>query len=319
MRKHISRLVLVASCSLSLIAIPAGSAAQRVVVMEDFMGVNCYYCQFSAPAIHQLADEHPNTLVVIGIHAGGFSLPAHQTPWGNTRNSYYAITGYPTVWIDGVSRVVGAGSVSSAYFNYNQIYQSRVSAPTDVTVAIGAEEQIGGLYRATARVRVEPTGQQRNLRLHLLQVLDNWPVSSSYGFISKNTVRAAMTPVDFVLQPGQTNEVSWEWQIAPFDLATPQNVRLIAVVQQSTTRTIFQGAQMSFPFVPLPPAYTRGDMDCDGSIDFDDINGFVLAMISQSSYGTAYPDCEYFNADCNGDGLVNFADIDAFILALVGA
>lgn len=63
----------------------------------------------------------------------------------------------------------------------------------------------------------------------------------------------------------------------------------------------------------------RGDMNCDGMLNFGDINPFVLALSGQIPYETAYPDCHWLNADCNGDGLVNFADISAFIeCALVG-
>jgi len=64
---------------------------------------------------------------------------------------------------------------------------------------------------------------------------------------------------------------------------------------------------------PLP-----GDLDCDGDVDFDDINPFVLALGGQDVYHAAYPDCNWLNGDCNGDGDVNFDDINAFV-ALLGA
>ena len=57
----------------------------------------------------------------------------------------------------------------------------------------------------------------------------------------------------------------------------------------------------------------RGDMNCDGSVDFDDIDGFVLALTSRDSYETEYPDCNYLNADVNCDEQVDFDDIDGFV------
>jgi len=61
-----------------------------------------------------------------------------------------------------------------------------------------------------------------------------------------------------------------------------------------------------------------GDVNCDGDIDVDDINVFVLALHGREAYEAAYPDCNWMNADCNNDGLVDFDDIDAFVVLLSG-
>ena len=60
-----------------------------------------------------------------------------------------------------------------------------------------------------------------------------------------------------------------------------------------------------------------GDLDCDGDVDFDDIDPFVLALGGQAGYEAEYPDCSWLNADCNSDGAVDFDDIDAFV-GLIG-
>ncbi len=64
-------------------------------------------------------------------------------------------------------------------------------------------------------------------------------------------------------------------------------------------------------------AFVLGDMDCDGDVDFDDIDAFVLALGGETGYLEQYPDCNWLNADCDGDGGVDFDDIDAFV-ALIG-
>ena len=69
--------------------------------------------------------------------------------------------------------------------------------------------------------------------------------------------------------------------------------------------------------VPEPDALL-GDMNCDGSVDFFDIDGFVLAVTDPAGYEAAFPDCDIMNADCNGDGSVDFFDIDAFVALVVG-
>ncbi len=62
-----------------------------------------------------------------------------------------------------------------------------------------------------------------------------------------------------------------------------------------------------------------GDANCDGFIDFDDINAFVLALGDPAGYQAAYPNCNAFYADCNADGVVDFEDINPFVALLSGA
>ena len=61
-----------------------------------------------------------------------------------------------------------------------------------------------------------------------------------------------------------------------------------------------------------------GDLNCDGSVDFFDINAFVLAVTNPAEYEAAYPDCDIVLADINGDGEVNFFDIDPFVALVTG-
>lgn len=78
-----------------------------------------------------------------------------------------------------------------------------------------------------------------------------------------------------------------------------------------------------------------GDLNCDGAIDFSDINLFVDALTCEKKYvfelrQTLHSydrasDCTYrgflpypFAADCNLDGVVDMADINPFVDILLG-
>ncbi len=63
---------------------------------------------------------------------------------------------------------------------------------------------------------------------------------------------------------------------------------------------------------------TLGDMDCDGDVDFDDINPLVLAISDPVAYAAAFPDCAYELGDIDGDGDVDFDDINGFVALLTG-
>lgn len=60
----------------------------------------------------------------------------------------------------------------------------------------------------------------------------------------------------------------------------------------------------------------RGDANCDGVLDFDDINPFVLLLIG--GYEEHFPDCDGATfCDMNDDGETDFGDINGFVAALV--
>jgi hypothetical protein len=60
-----------------------------------------------------------------------------------------------------------------------------------------------------------------------------------------------------------------------------------------------------------------GDVNCDGTVDFRDINPFVQALTDGDAYQNAYPGCWPENSDINGDGSVDFGDINPFVELLI--
>ena len=60
-------------------------------------------------------------------------------------------------------------------------------------------------------------------------------------------------------------------------------------------------------------------MNCDGSVNFRDINPFVLALSAgEAGYYDVYGDCHWYNGDVNSDGTVGFSDINPFVALLSG-
>jgi len=70
--------------------------------------------------------------------------------------------------------------------------------------------------------------------------------------------------------------------------------------------------------VALTPETTLpGDLNCDGTVDFGDINPFVLYLSDFAAWQAAHPGCPATNGDINGDGLYpNFGDINPFVSLL---
>ncbi len=61
------------------------------------------------------------------------------------------------------------------------------------------------------------------------------------------------------------------------------------------------------------------DANCDGSVNFFDIDAFLLAVLDPAAFAAQYPTCETPNADVNRDGRIDFFDIDPFLACLFGS
>ncbi len=57
----------------------------------------------------------------------------------------------------------------------------------------------------------------------------------------------------------------------------------------------------------------KGDINCDGTVNFFDIDPLVLALSGPAAYSAQFPDCDYLTADIDGNGAVDFFDIDPFV------
>lgn len=77
--------------------------------------------------------------------------------------------------------------------------------------------------------------------------------------------------------------------------------------------TEFEGREIAYivrrTYCPVHP----GDVNCDGLIDFDDIQPLIKALQGRELYEAAFPNCNWFNADCDLDGHVTFDDIAPFV------
>jgi hypothetical protein len=66
--------------------------------------------------------------------------------------------------------------------------------------------------------------------------------------------------------------------------------------------------------------YVVGDLNCDGAVNFGDINPFVLYLSNFSGWQATYLDCRPEVGDINGDGIYpSFGDINPFVALLSGS
>ncbi len=245
---------------------------------------------------------YPDTFAVIEHHLSDF----YNTPWGDERAAFYDLEYVPFFSYDGSGDV---GPVST-YMNH---FITRQAIPTPVTLQVGATHMFGLTYRIALRACLEPAADPLDLDLYAVMVEDWYPASPTY---SRNTFRTATTTSTISLAPGGchtearsiTLDASWN----------PSHLGLIAWVQHpaiAAPAEVYQAAKDMWPFEPLP---SPGDLNCDDTVDFGDINPFVLALIDPAGYEALYPSCDIMNADVSGNGAVGFEDINPFIALLTG-
>jgi len=257
------------------------TAAQRVVIAEEFTATWCTYCPSVAEALYSLQQDRPNDIVGMMIHCGD----SYTTSWGNLRENFYSISGYPTVWLDGWSAKVGSsGSVSANYSDLNNRLNSCLSQSTDVTLTLQGEEVSGNQYKIVGEVGVEPGGSGKTVRVQLLQCYDDvaYPEANELQF---NTLRQAASSFDVSLSAGQTHSFEHTFTLTGESLSDPGEVTYLAIAQSpnnSGPASVFNSRRHEHG--ELPPA----DVTVGPSGDYATIQD-ALAGVGSGSTITVSP------------------------------
>lgn len=90
-------------------------------------------------------------------------------------------------------------------------------------------------------------------------------------------------------------------------------LRLVAIYNRALSAADVQQNRSAGPDAPLRHT---GDLNCDGEVNFFDIDPFVVALTGFAAYQDNQPGCNWYNADCNVDDHVDFFDIDPFVVLL---
>lgn len=94
--------------------------------------------------------------------------------------------------------------------------------------------------------------------------------------------------------------------------------KLVAIYDRALTPA--EAVQNYLAGPSLAPDLKAGDCNCDGDVDYFDINYFLEALNGETGWSDYYesqngspPPCDYLNCDCDGDSDVDYFDINAFL------
>ncbi len=120
----------------------------------------------------------------------------------------------------------------------------------------------------------------------------------------------------------------------PFQRSYTEGTNLTLIAPERTATEVFfrwnvdgidqpvEQAQVVFPVNTDLTAVANyrliGDTNCDGGVDFFDIDPFLLALFDPAAYAAQYCDGSSATADVDNNGGVDFFDIDGFLAILFG-
>ena len=288
------------------------SAAERVVLCEEFTTHGCMGCAYAGQALSLLLDDYADSFALVQYHV----TDTYGVPWSDARAEFYGVGVVPTAWFDGtLIELGGHQDIAFQYELYLDRYTARQESPTDISLDITGEAVNGAAFELTATACREPGGTgETPARVYCVQVLDYWPTSAGYY---RNGFKQAADAQDITLAPGACATVVWNILFDDESWSRRGNIKIIAWVQQPEDggpAEVLQAAIMAWPF-PLPPR--PGDLNCDRTVNAFDIDPFVLALANPPAYDAAFPECDRMRADCNADGRVDAFDVGPFVDALM--
>ena len=224
-------------------------AIQRnLVVIEIGTGTWCQYCPGASNAAEQMVAEG-KSVAVIENHNGD----TYANTYSNTRNSYYAITGYPTSKFDGIAGMVGGAACpgGNVYSDFIPLYNQRMAVPAPVSLCF-AGTHTGNAYTVAVSLKKLAAITSTTLKLHLVltesNIAQTWQgCMSEVNYVTRLMVPdASGTLVSFATNDIQN--VNLNFTVDPAYVTS--NCQLVAFLQDNSTKEIFNGIMSPLNSIP---------------------------------------------------------------------
>jgi thiol-disulfide isomerase/thioredoxin len=285
----------------------AAPAAQRMMVIEDFTATWCTYCPGAARGADELDFRAFDSVAVIAYHPSNSGDPYYNAP-SATRMSYYSVSGYPTVKLDGNYGVVGGLHTGTMYPTYRRYFDTHkaVASPLEIDLACSYDTTTrqGHLEIKLRNVTGSAVAGQLHTALCESHIRYSWQ-----GMDSLHNVLRAMYPSasgEAVSVPA--NDSVTATRDYTLDAAwVARNCDIVVFVQNTSTKAIQQGARIGV--IPEPElaylgyegAVARPDSDVSlvvgvrniGSETADGVNATLSTTdpyVAVTTAGATFPD-----------------------------
>ena len=244
--------------------------SRQMVIMEVGTGTWCQYCPGAALGADDLV-ENGQQVAVVENHNGD----SYANQYSNSRNSYYAITGYPTAIFDGLLKHSGGHHTNSLYSTYLPKYNQRMAVLSDYTLSMVITNTSGNSYQADVTIKKENTATTAtSFKLHFAitqsHISQNWQGQTHLNFVNRKMVPDQNgTAIDMTSIDGQTETRTFDMD-ANWVFADGECVSWI----QASTKEVLQGIK-------------RGavDLTVDFDVDTTIVNTHIPIQFTNNTFG----------------------------------
>ena len=215
------------------------NAERTLVVCEEGTGTWCGYCPGAAMGLDELV-ENAWPVAVIAYHSGD----DYENEHGRDRLDYYEISGFPTVYFDGIESFVGGSATESMYENYLPLVEERLSIAAAVSVEIESIIFEGEFLKASITLE---SGSPIEGQTALIAVLaeshipESWQNQDELNFVERGIYGGADgVSVDL---SDQSESVVISIPLDPSWMM--DNSELVVFVQNLTTKEIYNGNKIN--------------------------------------------------------------------------
>lgn len=269
-----------------LLALTAlAGASQRVMVIEDVTATWCTYCPGAARGADELKFRAFDSVVVIGYHSSA-SDPFY-TGTAAARKSYYGVSGYPTVILDGSYRVVGGLHTGTMYPTYRQYFDSRSTVPSPLEIDLAVDYDSVSRNGNLSIVVRNPGSSACSGQLHTA-LIESHIYYPWQGMDSLQDVERTMLPDasgEGISVPAQDSVVrTRDFTIASNWVA--RNCEFVVFVQNNSNQEMHQGAmaavvpEPALEFVGYQPALPVPGGECDLTVGLRNIGSAAVQSAS---------------------------------------
>ena len=171
-----------------LIVLPlALFAVDRVVVLEIATGTWCGHCPKVAQTAHELAYDYPGELLIVEYHHGTSDIFSNDD--GESRISFYGITGYPTSHFDGVTKLVGDAGLTLAQYEPRFLDRKGVVPPLEINLTRYADafaSTTGSLEAVITNVSGETVSGYVHFTITESNIPYHWISEDSLYFVERD-------------------------------------------------------------------------------------------------------------------------------------
>ena len=233
------KITLILSSLLFAFILNAQQVAKEFVVVEIATGGWCQYCPGAAMGADDLMNNG-HSVAIIENHNGD----DYATDFSNGRNSFYAISGFPSAVFNGQNLVGGGSHTESMYSNYLPKYNNAIDDMTSFEVDLEIVSADDSNFSVTITINKVADYTGTDLVSHLV-ITQSHIEYSWQGMDEFNFVNVAMFPNQYgtSLDFSSENQIvlTYNFDVLPeWDL---EECEIIAFVQDNNSKEILQGTK----------------------------------------------------------------------------